>query len=54
MLSKCSRLWLNSKWERKLSVNSNKGDEFYGKYDEIGRNLCPFTKYLYDYRIETS
>ena len=29
-----------------ICVNSNKGKEYYNKYDETIRNLGPFTKYL--------
>ena len=27
-------------------VHSNKGGEYYGRYDETERNLRPFAKYL--------
>ena len=28
------------------AVNSDRGDEYYGRYDETGRNSGPFAKYL--------
>ena len=33
-------------------VRSNRGDEFYGKYNEIGRNPRPFFRFLQDCDIE--
>ena len=29
-------------------IHSDRGDEYYGRYDEMGRNLGPFAKYLQD------
>ena len=33
-------------------VYSDKGDEYYGRYDEMGWNPGPFAKYLQEYDID--
>ena len=34
------------------AIRSDMGDEFYGKYDETGRNSGPFAIYLREYGID--
>ena len=34
------------------AVKSDRGGEYYGRYDEIGRNLGPFTKFLLECSID--
>ena len=33
-------------------VHSEKGGKYYGRYDEMGRNLGPFAKYLQECDID--
>ena len=35
-------------------INSYKGDEFYGTYDEIGKNIGPIVRYFQDYKTKAS
>ena len=34
------------------AAKSDRGGEYYGRYDEIGRNLGPFTKFLLECSID--
>ena len=34
------------------AVKFDRGGEYYGRYDETGRNLGPFTKFLLEYGID--
>ena len=45
------KLMLNKKIK---CVHSNRGGEYYGRYDETNRNLGPFAKYLKECGIEAS
>ena len=40
------------KGNKTKTVNSNKGDEYYGKYDETEHNPKPFARYLQDCGID--
>ena len=35
-------------------VNSDRGGEYYGRYDELGRNPGPFARYLQECEIEAT
>ena len=35
------------------AVNSDRGGEYYGRYDETERNRRPFYRYLQEYDIDT-
>ena len=38
-------------WKKIKVVYSDRGGEYYGRYDEMGRNPRPFAKYLQEYDI---
>ena len=49
---KVFKVAIELKFEKKIKyINSDRGDEYYGRYDETRRNLGPFVRYLQDYGI---
>ena len=51
-LSKLSKPKLSSNKGRRSLVHSNRGGEYYGRYDETGLNPGPFAKYLQECGID--